>query len=457
MASSFRTTTWMLALGLVLLIGCGRPGDEDGDDGSTPPPTTRVDKTPLNTELDLGFDGEVPDMAIGKDGTVHLLYRVVQAPKATLYYTRKDPFDNIWTQPMEVPGSGNAAYRWFAWPDLAVGPDGRVHIVWMPEPSGRSGMFYTSCLACDGTDWRGRNDGQGNRFSRLTDDLVEFAEICATQSGAVYILATQLDRMNSDGRREQDDQMVVYPSLNAGENWEPNYYITKPQAYEDLSMQCVGDDVHVMMRFKQTVYARYIPDGTGGRSWVIAPNIPHAGPNTSEINFFVNKDGLLTGYIYSIWEYRDPLGIAYTKLGGAEAATTVLTPELNFRLRVNNLIGGENSRGQRVAVWADFHGYFHYNQFDGNAWTGDQPFTNVITPLSSANGLAQGGIYAYAPGHGWQGRILWPITAMGEYNGAFHLVFRAITESTENGTTKRGRFHYVKYQPFEPTNDHTVN
>ena len=68
---------------LTLLAACGRPGDDQGDVQTPVGPKT--DKTPINTELDIGFDGEVPDMAVGDDGTLHVLFRRVKAPTATLY------------------------------------------------------------------------------------------------------------------------------------------------------------------------------------------------------------------------------------------------------------------------------------------------------------------------------------------------------------------------------------
>jgi hypothetical protein len=336
---------------------------------------------------------------------------------------------------------------------MGVGPDGTVHIAWMPDPGPLgNGLFYAKCLKCDGSDWSGRADGTGNRFSKLSGDTIEFAEICVAQNKTVHIVATQLDRFVPPSR-EQDDQMVHYFSLNNGDNWEPNAWITKPLAFEDLAMKCIADDVHLMMRFKQTYYARYVADGTGKRSWVIQSNLPHAGPNISEINFFNDTNGNLTGYAYASWEYRDPLGVHYTKAFSQETQT--LTPEMSFRNRSNGVIAGENSRGQRAVVWADIDGFLHDNDFNGTAWSGDRPFTDTLKPINTGAGLAQAGIYNYSPGHGWQGRILWPVTAIGEYNGAFHIVFRALTEATSNGTTKSGHFHYVKYQPFEPTTDHT--
>ena len=328
--------------------------------------------------------------------------------------------------------------------------DNRVHMAWLPEPNLHNGLFYTSCVLCDGTDWRGRDDGSGNRFSKLSDDTIEFIDMCVTQTNVVHLIATSLDH-SVPPFREQDDQMVHYMSLNNGANWEPNKTMIR-KAFEDTAMTCVGEDAHALMRFKDMYYARWITDGTGGRSWVFQAGMPHAGPSLSEISMFVNKDSVLTGYTYTSWEYRDPLGVHYTSL--VDRTTTTVSAEMNFRLRPNNTLGGENSRGQRVAIWADINQYLHLNTFDGTAWTGDQPFTDSITPLNATNGLARAACYNYSPGHGWQGRILWPVTAIGEYNGSFHVLFRAPTELTESGTTKTGVFHYIKFQPFDPTDDH---
>jgi hypothetical protein len=415
-----------------LLWGCGDPGD-DGDD----PPVVDQDKTPINKELSLGIDGEMPDMAVGPDGTLHVVYRRVLAPQVTLFYTRKAPLENVWTAPVEVAGSSNAAYRWFAFPDIAVGADGRVHFVWTPEPYDHNGMFYTSCVACDGSDWRGR---PGESFSRLTDDLVEFFEICVSQSNIVHIAAMQLYRRRPGGGFDETDQMVHYFAPNGGQDpWQAQQIIAL--AFEDLNMTCTGENIDLFMRFRDARWSRYAQDGNGERRWT-TQGIRYKGAGLSEINPLISLQGAMNGYVYSSWGGDGPSQIHYAASPATESFANLV--DGSYR-RPNNTVATEGASGERMAFWADNEGRMHWSHHNKQAWGPDTLLQAKVQPMGANPGAVA--VWNYSAGHGWGGRILWPAVTMVEHGGSYHLLYRATVEYTETSTTKTGDFRYVRFQP----------
>jgi hypothetical protein len=425
---------------LALMAACGRPSPDDvGDGGPTPDP--RTDKTPLNQELDLGFDGEMPDLVAGQDGTLHMVYRVVAAPQAKLHYVRKQYGDNLWSQPVEVPGSSNSAYRWFAFPDIAVGPDNRVHILWAPEPYDHNGLFYASCVACDGNDWSGGQPDQ--RFRRLTDDLVEFFEICVAPSNTVHVAAMQLYRRRETGGFDETDQMVHYFSNDGGKNWGAQQILNL--AFEDLNLRCNGEDVDLIMRFKDLRHSRYVLGSDGARRWSTR-GLQFKGAGLSEMNPFYTPDGTMTGFAYSVWNEDGPFAIYHSVFGPGDSTYQQLSTA--GTRRPNNLVADENSSGQRVAVWADNETFLHWSGWNNGAWTPDELLSEKIRALAP-EGLGRLASWQYSPGHGWNGRILWPAMSMAQQDGDFHIVYRTTVEYTEVSTTKLGRFHYVRLQPFD--------
>lgn len=98
-------------------------------------------------------DGGIqPQVVMGRDETVHLIYFKGTPSAGDIYYVRKGPGEKVFSAPLRVnsqPGSAIATGS-VRGAHLTIGQGGRVHVAWMgstgAEPKGPSGevpMLYT--------------------------------------------------------------------------------------------------------------------------------------------------------------------------------------------------------------------------------------------------------------------------------------------------------------------------
>jgi hypothetical protein len=125
----------LIALIITPLSGVGQtPGD---------PKRIEVVRTPGG--------GIQPQVSVGKDGVVHLIYFKGKPSAGDIFYVKKAAGEKEFSSPLRVnsqPGSAIAAGS-VRGAHIAVGRDGRVHVAWMgsrgAEPKGPSGadpMLY---------------------------------------------------------------------------------------------------------------------------------------------------------------------------------------------------------------------------------------------------------------------------------------------------------------------------
>ena len=104
-------------------------------------------------QLERVPDGGIqPQVAVGSDGTVHLVHYKGEAAAGDLYYSRRAPDDAQFSEPVRVnstPGSAIAAGT-IRGAQIALGRDGRLHVVWngsnRSEPRGpqkETPLLYT--------------------------------------------------------------------------------------------------------------------------------------------------------------------------------------------------------------------------------------------------------------------------------------------------------------------------
>src|SRR5687767_5380335 len=107
----------LLLIAAVPLAGCGSSVRAAG-------PRVEVLRTP---------DGGIQPQAVtDARGTIHLVYYRGEAGAGDLFYRRRDAAQETWSKPIRVnsvPGSAVAAGT-IRGGHLAVGKDGRVHVVW---------------------------------------------------------------------------------------------------------------------------------------------------------------------------------------------------------------------------------------------------------------------------------------------------------------------------------------
>ena len=141
--------------------------------------------------------GFQPDLAVGRDGAIHLVYFAGESMAGDIFYVRSIDGGQTFSPPVRVnsqPGSAIARGT-IRGPQLAVAADGRVHVAWngsdkaLPRgvanpATGRQGspMLYS------------RSTGQPARFEPQrnlmthTFDLDGGGSVAAGDGGAVYVV-----------------------------------------------------------------------------------------------------------------------------------------------------------------------------------------------------------------------------------------------------------------------------
>ena len=188
---------WLLALALpVVAVVSWVPAGAAGVDA----PAVDVRRIPNG-----GFQ---PDLAVGRDGAIHLVYYSGGSMAGDIFYVRSKDGGVTFSAPARVNSQlGSAIARGtIRGPQIAVGPDGRVHVGWngshtaLPRgvanpKTGRRGspMLYS------------RSGGQPVQFEPQrnlmthTFDLDGGGSIAAGEGGAVYVVWHGNDVKDGEG------------------------------------------------------------------------------------------------------------------------------------------------------------------------------------------------------------------------------------------------------------------
>jgi hypothetical protein len=154
-----------------------------------------------NPEVDAWAPAIVADAA----GNVHLVWSQTMGANPppgegdTLYYARWD--GTKWTEPVDVLVSPQGALEW---PDLAITPDGMLHLVW--DTGGTSSvLFYAHAPAC------------------CANDVHQWSEPTALQGpmlgGASAILADQQGRLHIAYSSLDSGSVMYMYSNDGGQSW----------------------------------------------------------------------------------------------------------------------------------------------------------------------------------------------------------------------------------------------
>ena len=100
--------------------------------------------------VELPLEGFVPDAEAGSDGVVHVAF----VADTNLYYIQSTDNGRSFSPPLRVnPDEGNVHGGRYRGPDLALGADGRVHLVWYNQgyqrsrPQDQWGVEYAHLLS----------------------------------------------------------------------------------------------------------------------------------------------------------------------------------------------------------------------------------------------------------------------------------------------------------------------
>jgi hypothetical protein len=208
-----RKALWLLVLTLPVaaVVASVRPVD---------PPAIDVRRIPNG-----GFQ---PDLAVGRDGAIHLVYYGGDSAAGDVFYVRSKDGGATFSAPVRVnsqPGSAIARGT-IRGPQIAVAPDGRVHVAW-----NGSDTAAPRGVANPATGRRGspmlysRSSGQPLRFEPQrslmthTFDLDGGGSIAAGEAGAVYVVWHANDV--KDGAGEAARRVWLARSNDSGASFAP--------------------------------------------------------------------------------------------------------------------------------------------------------------------------------------------------------------------------------------------
>jgi hypothetical protein len=152
--------------------------------------------------------GFQPDLAVGRDGTIHLVYFSGDSMAGDVFYVRSKDGGATFSAPVRVnsqPGS-SIARGTIRGPQVAVAADGRVHVVWngsdTAEPRGvanpKNGRRGSPMLYSRSSGQPLRFEPQRNLMTH-TLDLDGGGSIAAGDGGAVYVVWHGNDVKDGEG------------------------------------------------------------------------------------------------------------------------------------------------------------------------------------------------------------------------------------------------------------------
>jgi hypothetical protein len=140
--------------------------------------------------------GKVPDAEVDNNGVIHLTY----LKDTNTYYTRTEDQGKSFSEPLRVNSEdGFASGARFRGPDLAIGKENRIHVIWynagyqQKRPKGQWGVMY-SRLTKNGSSFessRNLNHKPSDNFSLAVDRHDRVAVIW--MAGGIFV------NLSSDG------------------------------------------------------------------------------------------------------------------------------------------------------------------------------------------------------------------------------------------------------------------
>src|SRR5262245_45772061 len=152
--------------------------------------------------------GFQPDLAVGRDGAIHLVYYGGDDMAGDVFYVRSNDGGVTFSAPVRVnsqPGSAIARGT-IRGPQIAVAPDGRVHVAWngsdVAQPRGlanpKTGRLGSPMLYARSSGRPVQFEAQRNLMTH-TFNLDGGGSIAAGEGGAVYVVWHGNDAKDGEG------------------------------------------------------------------------------------------------------------------------------------------------------------------------------------------------------------------------------------------------------------------
>ena len=222
--------------------------------------------------LPVPHGGILPQVVVGGDGTVHMTYYKGEMRSGDIFYIRSTDGGKTFTRPITVGQPGTAsAIGTVRGPHLAVGRDGRAHVVWIGTPQDgqdphHAPLFYTR-LDDSGTAFEPQRNVIQKRYG-----VDSGASVGADDSGNVYVV---WHAPGDEGSGEPYRRVWVARSTDEGKSFSVETMANKRAtgACECCGMQGFTDrsgNLYVMYRSASKVVNRdtwLLASADGGESF----------------------------------------------------------------------------------------------------------------------------------------------------------------------------------------------
>jgi hypothetical protein len=320
----------------------------------------RASKEQRHVKIIRTPDGGIqPQVAVGRDGVVHLIYFKGPDNAGDVYYVRKGPCDASFSQPIRVnsvPGSAIAIGS-VRGAQIAVGRRGRVHVSW---------------LGSDAAQPRGPGNSTPMLYARINDagtafepqkNVMQFAvgldgggSVAADQAGNVYLVW----HGNPDKNGEVNRRVWVARSLDDGKTFGREVAAnTDPTgACGCCGLRAFADDrgtLYILYRaareaIHRDMYLLVSTDhGKTFKSDLVSKWELNACPMSTD---FISQEG--EGALIA-WQTEEQVYFATVSNGGRELSDAVSAPGQGSVRKHPAVIG--NSRGDILLAWTEGTGW----------------------------------------------------------------------------------------------------
>ena len=302
--------------------------------------------------------GRLPRAVVDAEGTLHVVHVAGGTHRADLFHVTRESGASGWSEPrrvnsreLSVSGVGPVDGA-----QLAVGPDNRLHVVWLQAEPPR--FFYTRSLE-DGAGFEPQRD-----LSTGHEGNVEAGPAVAVDGGGNVFVFWHAGAVE-DARRS----VHLTVSRDGGTTFDP---ARRVGAGTEGACACCG--VAAMVDAEGAVHVSYRGAGDNvrrgqrlltstdqGRSFsdrLVHPWELAACP-VSTTNLFAGPGGLTAA-----WETRGQVYFA-----DVDRLEAVRSPPGKARFRRKNPVAAVNARGDTLLAWGDgpgfsFGGSLHWQVFD---------------------------------------------------------------------------------------------
>ena len=303
--------------------------------------------------------GLQPQVAVGRDGAVHLIYFLGDPEGGDIYYVRQTPGAPDFSEPLRVnsqPGSA-IAIGTIRGAQIALGRNGRVHVAWngsrQAEPKGPGGatpMLYT------------RMNDAGTAFEpqrnvmQVAAGLDGGGSLAADQTGSVYVAWHAPD---VDAHGEENRRVWVARSRDDGKT-----FAREEPAWQEPTGACGCCGLRAFADSRGVVYLFYRAATHGDdRDMVLLASEDHgvtfrgtrvhkwklnACPMSSD---FLAEDG---NGVLAAWQTQNQVYFAKADPRTLKISTPVSAPGEGSR---KHPVLAVNARGETILVWTEGTGW----------------------------------------------------------------------------------------------------